>query len=799
MRILGRVALVLSMVVGIAALLIRWRLSRSLPQTQGTLEVSGASSTVRITRDAFGVPTIVGDTQEDAFFGLGFAHAQDRFFQMELQRRTGQGRLSEIAGPRTLELDTLIRKLGIYRAAEVSEPSHLPGSRSILRAYCAGVNAWLERYPDRLPPEFDLLRLNGTPISPAPWRPADSLVWAKMMSLSLSGNYQEELSRADLLDKFGPAKTEELLPPYPSEAPIILGQSGSRWPLGTKHLDPLAAFARPNFPAWSDPSEPLGAEPIEGLGSNNWVIGPSRSTTGYPLLSDDPHLSIQNPSLWYIARLEAPGLSLVGMTLPGYPAVLVGRNAKIAWGVTNLYPDTQDLFVEKVDPNDATRYLTPAGSQPFVLRQESITVAGRKAPVVVSVRETAHGPVIIDGGRGPLALRWTALDPDDTTLDAFLGIDRAASFAEFEQAMTRFVTPAQNFVYADVNGHIGYLAPGRIPIRKSGQGLVPSNGWDGSAEWTGFIPFAELPRSFDPPEGFIVTANNRVVGDSYKYFLGASWGDGYRARRIRELILEHEKVSPADLERIQSDVRSTFARELLPALLRVTPKSERAAAALARLRSWDGNETADSGPGAIFTAWVAHLVPALVSDELGGLYEKYAGFRTTMVKRLLTDPTGAWCDDQSTPTKETCAEISARALEEALNDLSARLGRDPSRWRLSALRFARFENRIASPVPVIGRLFTRTVGIGGDPTTVRVAALSLRRPYDVIALPSFLADFDLSPAGKTKLLVTLGQSGHPLSPNFDDQLRPWARSEPMTIAPVGSSADQRLTLVPKSH
>jgi penicillin amidase len=785
--------------VGFAAFAGWLWLRGSLPQTTGTVRVAGLSAPVTIVRDSYGVPTIHASTAGDAFFGLGYAHAQDRFFQLELQRLTGQGRLSEFAGAATVETDTYMRKLGLYQRAEDEYKTLRPEARQTVDAYTAGVNAWLSSHADALPPELGLLHLAGVKLDIVPWRPADTLVWPKILAFLLSGNFSEELLRADIIDKLGAERAEQLFDHYPVNGPVTVASTGAtpRTEQSTASANAPTRAATTTNSARDSVLRLLAEYHAASLGSNAWVIGPSRTTTGHPLLSNDTHLPVQSPAIYYTARLEAPGLHVVGVTLPGVPFVIAGRNDRIAWGVTNLGPDTQDLFLERVDPADPTHYLTPNGSVAFTVRREEIRVNGKAEPIVLSVRETRHGPIIHDdwNGRGPLALRWPALDANDTSLEAFLDIDRATSWDQFRAGAAKLVSPALNFIYADVDGHIGYSASGRIPIRKQGQGLVPGNGWDDAWEWTGYVAFDQLPSTFDPADGFIVSANNKVA-TSDEPFLSTSWAYE-RAARIREMILATPKHSFDDLRVMRSDRKSSLADELLPALLTAKPTDPRDAEALARVAAWDRVESVDSVGGAIFTAWYAHLLSHLVRDELGpDLYDRYAGDRTEVMSRLMADPTGQFCDDQTTPARETCAEIARLALHDAVEDLTQRLGTDSNNWRLDRLRKTRFADPVGSMAPLIGGMFTREVQTGGDPVTVWANAFAYQAPYATILCPADITEYDMAPNGATRIALTMGQSEHPLSPHFADYLPHWLRSEGVP-APEASSSGDELRLIPR--
>ncbi|HET9619875.1 MAG TPA: penicillin acylase family protein [Kofleriaceae bacterium] len=784
-------------IFGIAALALglgRCWLRRSLPELAGTITVDGITHPVRVTRDAHGVPVIEADDEADLFFGLGYVHAQDRFFQMELQRRAGQGRLSELAGPSQVETDTFLRQLGVYRLALGDETQVSPAAQRALAGYAAGVNAWLTAHGGALPPELDLLRLHGARLTAAPWRPADSLVIGKVVALTLSTNFEDELVRADVEDKVGAASDPLLFPGYPLHAPITVGGGEETGATGARAPRPPAERGRPGDPARDTLRRLLGTIGASGrgVGSNGWVIAPSRSASGHAMLANDPHLGIQSPNIFYLAHLKGAGFDTFGVTIPGVPAVMLGRNPRVAWGATILTADTQDLFVEKLDPADPSHYLVRGESRPFETRDETIEVDGA-APVHLTVRTTVHGPVIRDDwkGRGPLALRWTALAPGDRTIDAMLGFDRARDWTEFRAAAANLVGPNLNLLYADVDGHIAYTAAGKVPVRARGDGELPVHGWDGEAEWTGLVPFEDLPHEVDPPRGFIVSANNKSA--VAPPFLGNNW-DFYRAQRIVEMIAARPKLTFDDMRAMQGDVLSLFARDLVPILITAPADTPLARQALDRLARWDLRETPDSAEGALLTVWYPRLMAALFDDELGAeLSLQWGHGRPEALLAVLRDPTGAFCDDVHTPVRESCRDILGRTLRGALDELTTRLGGSITDWRLDRLRIARFENPVASDVPVIGGLFTRRRGLGGDPFTVRVNDFAFGGGYDTKVFQSYLGTFELP--GPSRAIVALGQSGHPLSPHFDDLLADWMAARPFAIGEPVTAGDV-LTLAP---
>ena len=573
-------------------------LRSSLPVTEGTLALPGLEKPVRIGRDAHGIPTIRAASEHDADFALGFLHAQDRLFAMDMMRRYGAGRLSEVFGARTVPIDRTMRTLGLYRAATAQLAGSPPAVRGALDAYAAGVNAFLATRKGALPPEYYLLRTR-----PEPWQPADSLVWGKIMDLQLTGNFRGELLRARLLTRLSADDLAVLYPPYPKTAPV--GLDGAHARLDPRMLDRLDAALPPG----------IGPQ----AASNNWVVDGAHSQSGKPLLANDPHLDFAAPGVWYLVRVETPDAKLAGVTAPGTPFLIIGHNERIAWGYTTTGGDVEDLFIERPDPADPTRYLTPDGPRAFATREERIAVRG-EAPVTLTVRETRHGPVISDlanytVGEDVLALETTWLGGDDGTPQALWAMSRAHDWTEFRTALESWVAPQQNIVYADIDGNIGFAAPARIPIRAAGDGWLPSPGWSGEHDWVGTVAFDALPSAFNPPAGRIVTANNKIVPDDYPVFLARDWEAPFRAERIGALLDATPRQSPDASAAIQADDLSLAAKSLLPLMLTIAPKDDDARAAIARLQRWDGHMDRDKAEPLLFIAWLRELNRVLLRGE----------------------------------------------------------------------------------------------------------------------------------------------------------------------------------------
>ena len=733
-------------------------LRSSLPVTDGILSLPGLEAPVEITRDARGIPTVRAASKHDADFALGFLHAQERLFQMDLMRRYGAGRLSEIFGRATLNLDRTVRVLGFYRAAEAQYSGLSPQVRAALDAYAAGVNAFLETRHGALPPEYYLLGLK-----PEPWRPADSLVWGKIMDFELTGNYRGELLRARLLQRLSPDDLAVLFPRYPKGAPVALHARALYEHLP---LDKLYALLPP------------GAGPQAA--SNNWVLDGAHSQSGKPLLANDPHLDFSAPGVWFLARIVTPGLTLAGVTAPGTPFLVIGHSDRIAWGFTTTGGDVEDLYVERADPADPSRYLTPDGSQPFATRQEQIGLNDGTS-LALTVRETRHGPVISDlagdGAADLLALKTTWLGADDHTPDALWGIARARDWDGFRAALRSFTAPQQNIVYADVDGNIGFIAPSRIPIRAAGDGWLPAPGWTDDHEWTGAIPFDALPSALNPPGGRIVTANNKIVPDDYPYFITRDWELPYRAERIDALIDAAPVQSPDASARIQGDDLSLAAGRLLPLMLGFAPANDAARAAVERLRQWNGRMDRDRAEPLIFIAWLRELARGVLAEKLGVYFRDYWSLRPEVLLGILREHQ-AWCG------KDGCAAALALALDRALADLRRRYGTDMDGWRWGEAHEAKFLSGFWSHVPLLNGWAALAIAADGGEDTVNAAEMNVRDDADPFRDrhgPTLRMIVDLAHPDAARFMIAPGQSGNPLSRHWGDLMRPWRDLDYLTI------------------
>ncbi|NVJ99133.1 MAG: penicillin acylase family protein [Alphaproteobacteria bacterium] len=813
---------ILTLLIVIVAIGFGW-LRSSLPQLDGTIRLNGPTAEVTIARDAHGIPHIGGASDLDLFFAMGFVHAQDRLWQMEMNRRIGLGRLAEILGEDVLGFDKYFRTLGFADRARSAWEKLDDETRAALMKYADGVNAFLQTRKGALPPEFVI---TGT--KPEPWTPIDTLVWQKMMWLSLSGNMRWEIARARMLTRLTPEQVRAIYPPYPGDEESVfpaLEDIYKTLPLG-------------------DMASVMGGEPPEGVGSNNWVISGERTKSGKPLLANDPHLGLTTPNIWYMVRLHnrTTGSNLVGASFPGSPSVVLGRNDKIAWGFTNTAPDIQDLFIEKLVGDD--QYLTPTGPSPFKVRDELIKVKGAE-DILLKVRETRHGPVVTDilsdqseflQDGYVLALQWTALQETDTAVTGLLKLAHAKDFEAFQAAGRYYFGPEQNMVYADTDGNIGYYAPALVPIRHPDNeiaGRLPSPGWDAKYDWQGFIPYAELPTRYNPEGGVIATANEKIVGPDYPHYITRDWAHPYRGNRIRHLLHATERHAHAaekhDLDSfkaVQTDTVSDMAREVAPLIARAIT-SEGMEGDIARaLLEWDGDMAADRPEPLIFYTWMHGYQERLMSDELGDLYTDFRRMRPRLIKSTLfwsdiprtkmapayyelepveRDIALAWCDDKTTEGQtETCVEMARESFTKAIANLSARYGSDWKQWKWGNEHILTQSHRPFSQVPVLKDFFEIKTPIAGSTHTINVAGVS-EAPESQNASsfgPSYRGIFDLSNLDASLYAHPTGQSGNPLSPHFNDLFPLWRDGIYFTISTqsaVPSDAGHVLTIKPASE
>jgi len=784
---------------------------------QTTVQLQGLRAAVIVRRDERGIPYIEATNDEDLYFAQGYITASDRLWQMDLQRRTVRGQLSEIFGNAVLAQDKLHRRFGFGKMIDEAAAHLDPGFAPAVLAYTKGVNAFISSLTDQtMPPEFRVLQYK-----PAEWATGDSLAVGALMAEYLSNTWQLDVMRESLAS-LPKEKRDALLPDTSPLDVLVVGSDRVRRaasapgssqsvkerltsppPQILEQLSELMKTERQSF-------ELLGISPrsLETLqASNNWVVSGKHTASGKPLLANDPHIPASAPNVWYQTQLIAPGIHVAGVTFPGLPGIVIGHNERIAWGVTNLGPDVQDLYIEKFDKDNPTKYQTPSGLRDAEVRHEQINV--RKNPIdpksieaqTFDVVSTRHGPIILEKENTRYALRWTMLDPITLETPGIFALNRARSWKEFTAALSTYNGPTQNFVYADVDGHIGYYGAGRIPIRKDGDGSLPYDGATDDGEWTGLIPFDKLPHVYDPPSGIIVTANQRVVGSDYPFFVSHVWASPYRARRIFNLLSAKPKLTIDDFRSIQGDVYSIGNVAFARAAAKILSESGAAATGsgtqpdlhilTADLNSWDGLMTSDSRMAVIVSQMRTAFRQRIINGALGPLASGYFWPESdVLIDRIITEQPREWLPKEFA----SYADLLKASYEDARQALTKSLGADETKWSWGAQAKARFNHPLAQ-VPFIGAPYVIEAfpqnGTGGSGATVNVgSSVSMRFIADV-------TDWDKSQNG-----IPLGESGLPNNPHWKDQLDDWRkvtpRPFPFSKAAVESATKETLTLTPKS-
>ena len=773
------IAIIVLLIVGVNGSY--WFVTKSFPQINGTLRVAGLKSKVEIVRDPMGIPHIYADNADDLFFAQGYLHAQDRLWQMEFNRRVGFGTLSAVLGAAAIKQDRYLRTIGLGHAARADMAVMSDELKHILQMYANGVNAFVNTHQDSLPIEFTLLGFK-----PMPWEPTDTIVLGKVMAMNLSGDYGADLLRSILVEQFGAAKMKELLPPYPASGPFIAPEMKEFKPR-TRDSRPETlhySIGTPNLTEVTSIETSLGVH-VPEAGSNNWVIDGTKSTSGMPILANDPHLGIQIPVMWYGNGLHClPGTNaclynVAGFTFAGVPGVLIGHNDRIAWGMTNVGPDVQDLFLEKIDAQNPSRYEYQGKWENIQVVEEAIEVKGSVSETM-RVQITRHGPImtsVLPGVTATLALEWTALRDRSRLIESILMIDRARSWDEFRAALKLWDVPSQNFVYADVDGNIGYQMPGNIPIRGRGDGSLPVPGWTGEYDWTGYIPFDELPFIFNPPAHFIATANNAVVPTTFAYLISTDWAAPYRAQRIIDLLQAKEKLSTSDLKEIQSDAYSIPLVQLQKYVAAIFPESSLQQRAMQYIKTWDGQQTTESIGGTIvaviYQQLPAHMFANKMSKDVFAGYQRACDYQRRVVIALLDQPDSEWWDDPTTPQKETRDNILKTSFAEAVDWLRNQFGDTPDEWRWSRLHTATFVHTLGS-VPPLDRLFN----VGPIPTrggvfTLFNASFNVTAPFAVTTVSSMRQIVDLANWDNSLAILSTGQSGQPLHRHYRDMVMMW--------------------------
>jgi penicillin amidase len=799
----ARAVAVLLVIMAVLAATAWWWARRSIPSLDGRIPVAGLRAAVQVQFDRFAIPHISAHSDEDAWQSVGFLQGRDRLWQMELYRRAASGRLSELLGDSTIGIDRRFLTLGLRQAAEIEWRRTNPAVRMALESYARGVNTAMLAGRSRLPMELQLLGLR-----PEPWSPIDSLAIGKLFAWRLGANHSAELLRYELARALGP-RAEELLPGPPGWAPTIIssltglrGEGGGRTAARSTMDDGRSTTLPPGLEWLSSESQAL---------SNSWVISGLRTASGRPLLANDPHLQIEMPSVWWEVHVSTSTLNVAGVAIPGIPFVLIGHNERYGWGVTNVGADVQDFFVEQLDPS-RTKYRVGDGWVPLERTHHSISVRGRTQPVEMEVWSTRHGPVLnaedwYDPQPGPssnsaglestvLALKWSVIEGESAA--AFDAMARGRTWNDFLGAVHQFSAPAQNFVFADVDGSIGYAMSGTLPVRSAGDGAVPLDGWDRGTDWTGTILPEQLPALLNPTSGQLVTANNEVVRN-LPFSITRDWVAPFRARRIIEMLGDRQALDIADMRSMQADLASGSAHYLLSALGDSAPKE---------LKGWD--RRVDARPeSAFFEAFEEAMWRRTFRDDMSDvLYGRFYGYagneRFAGLRAIIDNPTSPWFDDRSTPSvRETRDDIARAAAGEALAQLTGRFG-DRSAWRWDVMHAVTFSHALSGGGRLLNWFFSRgPVPVAGDNMTVNKAATNLRRPYQTSEAASYRQILDVGAWDRSLGVNTAGQSGHPLSPHYFDQNALWRQGDyhplPFTRGAVDTATVSILALVPTTN
>ncbi|MEH2147063.1 penicillin acylase family protein [Nostoc sp.] len=797
------------LLVGLATYTVR----QSFPQESGTIQLPELKAEVTVQRDKWGIPHIYAANSHDLFMAQGYIHAQDRFWQMDFWRHIGSGRLAEMFGSSQIDTDKYLRTMGWARVAQQEIPEINAEMKAYLKAYADGVNAYLaEHQGSALSLEYTVLKFLNPGYQPEPWQILHSLTWGKVMAYDLGRNFQSEIERAILLKTLTPNQVEELFPPYPQDLPVILSElqqeKGVGEARGGRNNNVEVIIHSPDIlPALESITKPMMA--LEqligptgiGIGSNNWVISGQRTATGKPILANDPHLGVQIPSIWYEVGLHCTPKSaecpynVSGFSFAGMIGVIIGHSDRIAWGVTNVQSDVMDLYIEKINPKNPNQYEFNGKWVDMQLVQETIQVAGSQ-PIGQTVRYTRHGPILSDVSPNlkqfqssqPLelpqnyavALRWTALAPSKLGY-AIPQINRAQNWQEFRTAASNYDVPAQNLVYADIDGNIGYQMPGKFPIRAQGDGRYPVPGWTDEYEWQGYIDFEKLPKSFNPSQGYIATANN-LVNREYPYLITADWVYGYRAKRIVEMISQQtQPISLKDVQRIQGDDRNLNAQALVPILQSITVDTPHLQAAQKLLQDWNLQLGMTSPAAALFEVFWKHLLADTFHDQLPEKYFPNGGDRWyAVVANLVKQPNSSWWDNRNTPKVENRDQILRQSFAKAVDELERIQSKDQKNWNWGKLHTVTFRNATLgkSGVAPIEALFNRgAFATAGNGETVNANRWRANKSFEVTDIPSLRMIVDLGNLDNSVAIHTPGQSGHAFHSHYNDMVDPWRQIE----------------------
>lgn len=756
-RIIGIAACCIVLLLCFAGGYVYWLVDKSLPVISGELKLSGLDKSVTVWRDTSGVPHIEAQSEHDLYMAQGFITAQDRMFQMDLSRRQASGQLSEVVGEKALSRDKFFRTFGLRRAAEASWAAYSSSSQQVLEWYAQGVNAYIRQAQanDALPIEFTVLGYK-----PTEWTPIDSLTIGKFMAHDLSDSWEGQAFRYQLVNQVGDEMAKALFPSYPEGGATIIQA------IKDNPID-LSIFA----------AEAVVPDPYNG--SNNWVVSGSKTASGKPILANDPHLGLDAPSIWYETHLKTAEFEVSGVIFAGVPGIILGHNRDIAWGVTNLGPDVQDLYIEKRNPDNPYEFEYLGKWEPATIYKEVIKIKGKDA-IDYEVVVTRHGPIISEFAqdkqlnRTALAMRWTALAPT-TELEAIQRFAKSTNWEQFKESLEYFHAPAQNFVFASQDGTIAYRANGKIPIRKQGNGLMPVPGWTDEYEWSGYIPWEELPTSVNPSEGYIATANNKVIGDRYPYHITDNWSQPYREERIQQVLASKSVVTMDDMQQLQFDRSNLHAEEFLAGLLDsmkdTTPLRAIDLQAIQLLQGWNKINEKEQGAPLVYELWIQNMDEVIfkpeLSDELMKLFNNKATAKDELLRKALKGEREPWIDG-----KGGIDQVAVKALRLAVDQATALQGDDPAKWKWGEFHAVTFPHPLGSAKPLDLLFNAKPVPMGGGRVTVGAAGWD-KVTGDVNHGAPWRTVIDMADPSQSFNVVGPGQSGHILSKWYSDQIEQW--------------------------
>ncbi len=768
-------------------------LTATLPQYSGKMEYSGVSHQIKIYRDSMAVPYIVAGDDKDVAFALGFVHAQERIFTMDIIRRAGEGKLSEILGPKALPFDEMFRTIGIERIAENIYPQLSPESKSLLQSYSEGVNYYLSKNKNKLPVEFDVLGY-----TPAKWTPVSSLVIIRMMGWELNIGWWSDIALSDLISKLGYDKVKEILPEYPENAPYIIPpQVKDHLKLAGDFLKTDRAFR--NFIGWRGTH----------IGSNNWIVNGKLSNSGSPVIANDTHLALSAPCKWFAAVIKSKDWDAAGVTLPGAPVIVIGKNENISWAVTNIMEDDADFYYEKLD-STGHNYLYNGQWYPLNIIKDTIKVKD-SADVIFNIKSAAHGPIISDIHpfgmllkdknilNSSISMHWLGSYPSDELL-TFYKINKASNWNEFKSAFTTYSLPGQNFIYGDRQGNIGYLFGAKLPIRPSNSPSFIYDGTNSDNNWKGFVPEDELPSLYNPPKNYIASANNKTE-KNFKYYITNLWEPPSRIERISTLLSSKNKFTVDDFKKFQNDFISPYADSLtnyiLNAFKNVKITDKNLSITINLFKNWNYNLSAGEQISAIYEVFFKHLLRNIFLNKMGqSLYNEFVlvqniPFRSLM--QLMHTPNSTWFDDPSTPIIENRDEVIRKSLDEALTELENKYGKDLTNWQWGRMHYVVFKHFFSGYSSIVDNMVN--IGpfpIGGDGTTV----FNTEYPFTtgISNIPGFDHGeyennlgpvvryiYDFAHPNEFYLILTTGESGNVISRHYKDMTPMWLHGRYLKI------------------